>query len=255
METKELLLKSANEMFLQGELPQDFIAKHLPIDLLKRLIAATYLDLNIVLPAEMEDDVRQTLLLMAVLFTAESELSETDEPNVYRMYLKEPEREVYALDEVIGIEDYILSKLSMFLKIYYEEKENAALENFTDFLERKVRVWNNIGIVPQERVYRLSRTSPLPEIVLETGLDEETIRKILEDYETRMDRKKLLNVKRFEHKVLKLISKLPNDRQYGIEHARFLLDEIANGGVNIREPEDLLPKAFPMCKSISLSYN
>jgi hypothetical protein len=88
METKELLLKSANEMFLQGELPQDFIAKQLPIDLLKRLIVAIYLDLNIVLPVEMEDDVRQTLILIAVLFTAESELSETDEPNVYRMYLK-----------------------------------------------------------------------------------------------------------------------------------------------------------------------
>lgn len=255
METKELLLKSANEMFLQGELPQDFIAKHLPIDLLKRLIAAIYLDLNIVLPGEMEDDGRQTLLLMAVLFTAESELIETEVPNVYRMYLKEPEHEVYALDEVTEIENYLLSKLSMFLKIYYEEKENDALEDFTDFLERKVRVWNNIGIVPQERVYSLSRTNPLPQIVSETGFDEETIRKILEDYEARMDRKKLFNVKRFENKVLKLLSNLPTDRQLVIEHARFLLDEIANGGVNITEPEDLFPKAFPICKTISLSYN
>jgi hypothetical protein len=255
METKELLLKSANEMFLQGELPQDFIAKHLPIDLLKRLIAAIYLDLNNVLPAELEDDVRQTLLLMAVLFTAESELSETDEPNVYRMYLKEPEREVYALDEVSEIENYLLSKLSMFLKIYYQEKENDALKNFTDFLEKKVRVWNSIGIVPQERVYKLSRTKALPEIVSKTGFDEETIRKILQDYEARMDRKKLLNVKSFENKIQELISKIPADRQYLQEPIRFLLDEIANGGINIREPEDLFPKAFPICKSISLSYN
>lgn len=255
MEIKELLLKSANEMILQGEFPQDFIAKHLPIDLLKRLLAAIYLDLNILLPAEMEDDVRQTLLLMAVLFTAESELSETNEPNVYRMYLKEPEIEAYALDEVIEVENYLLSKLSMFLKIYYEEKENNALENITDFLDRKVRVWNNIGIVPQERVYSLSRTNPIPEIVSETGFDEETIRKILDDYEVRMDRKKLKNVKRFEQKVLNLISKLPDDRQHVIEHTRFLLGEIANGGANVKEPEDLLPKPLPMCKSILLSYN
>lgn len=255
METKELLLKSANEMFLQGELPQDFIAKHLPIDLLKNLLAAIYLDLNIVLPAEMEDDVRQTLLLMAVLFTAELELSETDEPNVYRMYLKEPEHEVYALDEVSEIENFLLAKLSMFLKIYYEEKENDTLEDFNDFLERKVRVWNNTGIVPQERVYRLSRINPLPKIVSETGFDEETIRKILQDYEARMDRKKLLNVKRFENKVLELISKIPADRQHQQKPIRFLLDEIANGGVNIRKPEDLSQKASPIYKINSLSHN
>jgi hypothetical protein len=207
------------------------------------------------LPAEMEDDIRQTLLLMAVLFTAESELGETDVPHVYRMYLKEPEQEVYALDEVTEMENYLLAKLSMFLKIYYEEKENNALENFTDFLETKVRGWNNVGVVPQERVYRLSRTKTIPEIVLETGYDEETIRKILDDYEARMDRKKLLNVKRFERKVLKLISELPADGQHLRVPIRFLLDEIANGGINIREPEDLFTKAFPICKSISLSFN
>lgn len=255
METKLLLQKSANELFLQGELPQNFIEKDLPIDLLEKLLAVIFLDLNIVLPAEMEDGTRQMLLLMVVLFTAESELGETDVPNVYKMYLKESEKVVYALDEVTEIENYILSKLSMFLKIYYDEKGKDALENSTGFLDRKVTVWNNVGIVPQERVYKLSRSNPLPGIVSETGIDEKTIRKILEDYEARMDRKKLTNVKRFENKVMNLISKLPAERQHVKETISFLLDEIANGGNNIQEPEDLFPKPVPFINSIPLSYN
>lgn len=254
METKELLLKSAHEMVLQGELPQEFIENDLPIEILQKLLTTIYLDLNIILPEKMEDNLRQIFLLVTILFTKDCELRETDFPNVYRIYLKEPDDEAYALDEVKDVEGYILTKLSLFLKISYEE--NKALEEFQSFLERKVKAWNNYGITPQERVFKSSRNKPLPEIQYETGFSEKTIRKILKHYEKRMDRKKLSNLKRFELKVLDQISKLSSDKQYIIDYYRFLLDEIANGGINVKEPEDLFPKQSPLFnKSNSFSNN
>jgi len=253
MEIKELLIKSAHEMFLQGELPQEFIAKDLPIEFLNKLRRKIYLDINIILPEEMEDDKRQILLLVAVLFTKENELLETDVPNVYYMFLTEPDDKVYALDDIKKVKEYILTKLSLFLKIYYEK--NNELEEFKNFLEGKVKVWNSYGIPPQERVFKLSRIKPLPEIKRETGFSEKTIRTILKHYEKRMDRKKLKNVKSFEQKVLDQILKLPTDKQYIKDFYKFLLDQIANGGINIEEPEELFLQFPRFNKPDSLFYN
>jgi hypothetical protein len=241
MEAKELMIKTAEEMRTKGELPQDFITNDLPYDLLSKLLATIYMDMNIVLPSEVRSDVRQTLLLMAVLFTVDSELRETDDPDIYRMYLKEHDREVFALDELKEIENYLVSKLSLFLKIYYEEKQNDTLENFYGFIQDKMDKWNKNGIPAQDWVFKLSRIKPLPEIESETGFDEPTIRLILKDYEFRMNRKKLSNLKRFEKKVLNLISKLPAEKHYLKEPIRFLLDEIANGGLYIQKLENLFP--------------
>lgn len=256
METKELLLKLANEMFLQGELPQEFIENDLPIEFLHELRTKIYLDLNIMLPGKMESDMRKLLLLMVVLNAADAELHETDAPNVYRLYVKETNGKIYVLDELTEIENYLLQKLSLFLKSYYEAKENKVFKFFKAEAEFKLREWNNNGIPPQERVFKLSRTKSIPEIMSETGFDEKDIRDALEDYEIRMNRKKLKNVKRFEKKILNQISKLPEEKQYIIDYYRLLLDEIANGGINIEEPEDLFPKQIPLFKKPnSLFYN
>lgn len=242
MEAEELLLKSANEMLLRGELPQEFIDKDLPIDLIKRLLATIFLDLDIMLPTSLDANIRQIFLLMAILITEGCKLEETDVPNKYRLYLIESEGKIHALDETTKFERYLLTKLSLFLKFSYEAKKENILESFNYSLEMKVKCWNDFEIPLEERVFKLSREKSLPEIASVTSFNETRIRKILKNYETRINRKKLSNLNRFEQKITDFISKLPTDRQHIYNSIRFLLNEIANGGLNIREPEDLITK-------------
>lgn len=253
MEAKKLLTKSANELFLQGELTQEFIEKNLPFDLFQKLLTTVYSELNIVLPDNISGNICQILLLVSVLFNTEFELVETDVPNVYRLILKEPEQDVYALDEVTDVEKHLMVKLSLFLKIYHDALENQGLEQFEDFLQSKIHSWNANKMVAQERVYSISRKMALPEIEKETGFPEETIRKILDDYQARIDFKKLTNVKRFEQKLLSMTVNA-NGMSRGIgECVQFILDEIANGGTNIQQLEDLFPKQLPIYQGVSLS--
>lgn len=255
MEARNILLRCANEMFLRGEIPEDFIAKYLPDKFLAELLEVIYLDIDILLPEKLEDVVRRMVILMAILFNVESELSETEIPNVYRLYLKDRNGEIFALDELSRMDEFLNEYLVSFLKIYYEELEKGHSEKFENFFIKKVDAWNKIGYVRQERIFKLSRTKTLPAIECETGIEEKFIPEILNDYQVRMDAKRLENAKRFKKKLLDLISNLKPCQQYFRDSIMFLLGEIENGGMNIKSLEDLFPKEQQIWSLFSLSDN
>jgi hypothetical protein len=206
-------------------------AKENPIDKYRKEL---FLDFNIVIP-ELLNEEEKDMILVLIILICKWDLDEGSPPGSYRLSIEE----LGYLDEIKDIKDLIVSLLTKLIFIYYGANEKNEIEKLEETFHNDTYHWNWNGYVKQEQVIALFGKS-LKSIAEKAKTTERFIPVILQDYYERIDKKRLRNLDNFLRKSEKILSSSENLK----DQAKFfskMLDEINNGGENIKSAPDVIP--------------
>ena len=201
----------------------------------EKYIKDLYLDFNITLPAFLPENSKQLILGLTIL-VCDHELHQDSLPGTYKLFV---ENDSY-LNEVRNAAEFEAATLSVLINNYYCANENNEIEKLEDALKNTVLKWNWSGFVKQEEVISLVNQYSLEEASNKADVPEHEIPRILDDYYSRINRKRIANLDSFLNKSNELISAYKKSKH----HTQFfskIIEEVKNGGANLKSVEDINP--------------
>jgi hypothetical protein len=122
---------------------------------------------------------------------------------------------------------------------YFEAHQKGKLEEISNSIAHEVIKWNWTPFVKQEQIHSLL-SSQIKLIIKEANISEKMIPVVLADYFERRDKNQLENLKRFTGKIEDFIkSSEPNG--HNINYLEKILENIKNGGIDLKSPYELHP--------------
>jgi len=239
MDTEKLFNEIAHKLFYEGELSGSFIEKGLPETIIqfKHYISELYLDFDLLRPKTINKRT-QRIFIGSALVIFDFKIKESDLANRYDLYLKVSPTDWSALRHLSPIEPYLKKNIAFIIRNSNKLFEDGVL----DFIQEKYTItivkWNLNKFVTQERIFKMSRKL-MSQLESETGNFEESIIVHLHNYYKRVNKAKLINLKRFERKISHIMPILENDQVSWNKFLIFLLKEISNGGTNIHSAKDI----------------
>ena len=201
----------------------------------EKYIKDLYLDFNIALPAFLPENSKQLILGLTIL-VCDHDLHQDSLPGTYKLFV---ENDSY-LNEVRNAAEFEAATLSVLINNYYCANENNEIEKLEDALKNTVLKWNWSGFVKQEEVISLVNQYSLEEASNKADVPEHEIPRILDDYYSRINRKRIANLDSFLNKSNELISAYKKSKH----HTQFfskIIEEVKNGGANLKSVEDINP--------------
>jgi hypothetical protein len=201
----------------------------------EKYIRMLYLDLNIKLPSLLSDDSKQLLLGLPILI-GKYDLHQDLLPGTYRLYSP-----VFGyLDKIKDVTLFEANLFDVIIHQYYQAKEDDEIGKIEDAFNNSVNEWNYSLYVKQEEVKALLDKHSLKETSRKANIPEQDIPRILDDYYSRINRKRIENLDHFLNKSNELLAANESLK----DHTRFfaqIVEEVKNGGINLKSTSDIIP--------------
>jgi hypothetical protein len=200
----------------------------------EKYINQFYLNFNIALPVLSDISIKQQIIGLTLL-ARDYELVQGSLPGTYHIFIEE----IGLLDELKDISKYMLLTFAQLVIFYYHANEKDEIGKLENALDREVQKWNWHTWIKQEEVISIlgEKINAASEKV---SIPRRILPQVLDDYYTRIDRKRLENLDSFYSKSEKLLNSSENLKS----QAHFfssILNETRNGGENLKSVNDILP--------------
>ena len=211
-----------------------FIKKFKGFNPIDHHLNSLFLDFEIELPQFIEVELRRTFIGLTILYH-EYELEQGSLPGYYRICIEESEY----LNEVKKPDEFAHDSYARLIAYYYYSNEKDELDNLISTLEKKVKSWNWHNWVKQEEVYFLLGHH-FEYASRRIAISEQNLLQVLNDYYNRMEQVRLNKLESFINKSEALLDESEELKQ-NAHYFLKILNELKNGGQNLKSGRDLLP--------------